>query len=94
MTSMFRSGVVASVLVLAAPVAGAQDDPASPIVITNVNVIDGLNEVLIEDTNVVIEGNLIAQITTEDVAVASGQVIDGGGLTMDPGLADAHPHRN
>jgi adenine deaminase len=71
-----------------------QGDPADPIVITNVNVIDRLNEALIENTNAVIEGKLIAQITIKDVAVAGGRVIDGGGRTMDPGLADAHPHRN
>ena len=89
---MWRKTLLSSVFVLAASAAGAQDDPAGPILITNVNVFDGVNEALIENANVVIDGNLISQITTEDVAVAGGQVIDGGGRTMIPGLTDAHWH--
>ena len=89
---MWRKTLISSAFVLAASAAGAQDDPAGPILITNVNVFDGVNEALIENANVVIDGNLISQITTEDVAVAGGQVIDGGGRTMIPGLTDAHWH--
>ncbi|MFD0980340.1 metal-dependent hydrolase family protein [Tropicimonas aquimaris] len=88
---LFRT-LIASSLVLAASVAGAQEDPAGPILITNVNVFDGLNEELIENANVVIDGNLITQITTDEVAVAGGQVIDAGGRTMIPGLTDSHWH--
>nr|WP_245220662.1 amidohydrolase family protein [Ruegeria sp. HKCCSP335] len=87
-----RHVLAASTLVLAASLSAAQDDPAGPIVITNVNVFDGVNEALIGNANVVIDGNLISQVTTEDVAVAGGQVIDGGGRTMIPGLTDVHWH--
>ncbi|HPG21612.1 MAG TPA: amidohydrolase family protein [Amaricoccus sp.] len=70
----------------------AQDDPGGPILITNVNVFDGINEELIENATVVIDGNLISEISTEDLAVAGARVIDGGGRTMIPGLIDAHWH--
>ena len=60
MSIISRRTVIASVLDLAASIAGAQDQPARPIVITNVNVFDGLNEELIDGANVVVSGKLIA----------------------------------
>ena len=89
---MLKRFLAASAFALAASAAGAQDDPAGPIAITNVNVFDGLNEALIEGANVVIKGNLISQISTEDIAVAGGRVIDGGGRTLMPGMIDTHTH--
>lgn len=77
-------------LALAAGPSLAQDN--APILITNVNVFDGVNEALIEDANVVVTGNLITAVSTEDLAVAGGQVIDGGGRTLIPGLIDVHWH--
>ncbi len=59
---------------------------------TNVNVFDGVNKKLIENASVVVTGNLITAVSTDDLAVAGGKVIDGGGRTMIPGLIDAHWH--
>ncbi|MBY6091038.1 amidohydrolase family protein [Maritimibacter alkaliphilus] len=70
--------------------AAAQD--GMPILFTNVNVFDGVNETLIENANVVVTDNLISEISTEPLAVAGGRVIDGGGRTMIPGLIDVHWH--
>ena len=70
----------------------AQDTDTTPILITNVNVFDGVNETLVENASVVVTGNLITQISTEDLAVAGGTVIDGGGRTLIPGLIDVHWH--
>jgi len=64
----------------------------APILFTNVNVFDGVNEQLIENANVVVTGNLITAVSTEDLAVAGGQIIDGGGRTLMPGLIDVHWH--
>lgn len=89
---MLRRALITSALVLAAAAAGAQDDPVRPIVIPSVNVVDRLNKALIQNASVVTNGNLIAQNTTEEVAVAGGRVIDGGGRTMIPGLTDSHWH--
>lgn len=68
----------------------AQDEQVT--LFTNVNVFDGENEALIENANVVVTGNKITAVSTEPLAVAGGNVIDGGGRTLMPGLIDAHWH--
>ena len=65
---------------------------SGPVLFTNVNVFDGVNEALIMNANVVVTDNLITAISTEPLAVAGGTVIDGGGRTLMPGLIDAHWH--
>ncbi|MEQ9696136.1 amidohydrolase family protein [Shimia sp. SDUM112013] len=67
----------------------AQD---GPILFSNVDVFDGQTLELMKDMNVVVTGNLITQVTADDVAVAGGQVIDGEGYTLMPGLSDTHVH--
>lgn len=70
-----------------------QDElPVGPILFTNVDVFDGVNDKLIKKANVVVTGNKITEITTKDLAVAGGQVIDGEGYTLMPGLIDSHTH--
>ncbi len=84
---------ISSVALLAALVSSpAFTQETGPILISNVNVFDGVNETLIENANVVVTDNLITEISTEELAVAGGRVIDGGGRTMIPGLIDAHWH--
>ncbi|AXI53370.1 hydrolase [Sulfitobacter sp. JL08] len=70
----------------------AAQDASGPILFTNVNVFDGVNEALIENANVVVTDNLITAVSTEPLAVAGGTVIDGGGRTLMPGLIDCHWH--
>ena len=72
----------------------AQDEtaPDGPILFTNVNVFDGVSEELITNANVVVTGKMITAVSTEDMAVAGGRVIDGGGRTLMPGLSDTHVH--
>jgi imidazolonepropionase-like amidohydrolase len=72
----------------------AQDDtsPDGPILFTNVNVFDGVSDKLIKNANVVVTGNIITAVSTKDLAVAGGRVINGGGRTLMPGLADTHVH--
>ncbi|MCA0928785.1 MULTISPECIES: metal-dependent hydrolase family protein [Ruegeria] len=85
-----RTALSASLaLILSTGVAVSQD---GPILFTNVDVFDGVNETLMEDVNVVVTDNLITQISSDDIAVAGGQVIDGGGRTLMPGLSDTHAH--
>ncbi len=45
-------------------VAPAFAQEGTPILFTNVNVFDGVNEELIENANVVVTGNLITEIST------------------------------
>ena len=90
MSFSIRSSILSVVVTVGASTALAED--ALPVLFTNVNVFDGVNEALIENANVVVTGNKISQISTEPLAVAGGTVIDGGGRTMIPGLIDVHWH--
>ncbi|KUJ83207.1 hydrolase [Ruegeria marisrubri] len=89
MRIFIRFAAVATTFGLAVSVAQAQD---GPILFTNVNVFDGVNERLIENANVVVTDNLISAVSSEPLVVAGGRVIDAGGRTMIPGLIDVHWH--
>lgn len=62
------------------------------VLFTNVNVFDGVNEALIENASVLVEGNLIKTVTTDTVDAGEATVIDGGGRTLTPGFIDNHVH--
>lgn len=62
------------------------------VLINNVHVFDGVNERRIMNANVLIEGNLITQVSSDPIAADGAQVIDGGGRTLMPGLIDMHWH--
>jgi imidazolonepropionase-like amidohydrolase len=85
-----------AVLLLLAPIwASAQDGPPSFILITNAVVWDGTSDTAAPGTNVLVENNLIKQISSEPIAVnrsASTKVINAGGRTLMPGLIDMHTH--
>ena len=70
----------------------AAQEASGPILFTNVNVFDGVNEALIKNANVVVTGNKITAVSTKPLAIAGGTVIDGGGRTMMPGMIDVHWH--
>ena len=55
-------------------------------------VFDGVSDKLSKTTNVLVEGNLIKQISTDPIMADGATVIDGGGRTLMPGLIDAHVH--
>ena len=76
-------------LSLAGPVS-AQDTPKT--LFTNVNVFDGVSEKRIMNANVLVEGNLIKEVSTAKINTPGTSVIDGGGRTLMPGLIDAHWH--
>ncbi len=70
----------------------AQNSATNIVLITNANVFDGVNEKLIENTDVLIEGNLIKSIGNNIRAPKGAQTIDAGGKTLMPGLIDVHWH--
>ena len=82
--------IVALALAASVGLPAAAQDASGPILFTNVNVFDGVNEALIENANVVVTDNLITAVSTEPLAIAGGTVIDGGGRTLMPGLTDCH----
>lgn len=67
-------------------------EPPFPILFTNVHVFDGVSEDRIENANVLVVGNLIAEVSTEPLVAANARIIDGGGRTLMPGLIDSHTH--
>ena len=70
----------------------AQDASLEVILIKNVKVFDGENEALIENANVLIEGNLIKEVSTSKISSKGATIIDGKGYTIVPGLIDSHVH--
>ena len=70
----------------------AEEKPIPKTLFTNVHVFDGVNEKRIENANVLVEGNLIKQISTKPIAADGATVIDGKGHTLMPGIIDAHAH--
>lgn len=70
----------------------AQEAQPSRILFVNVHVFDGKSEQRIENANVLVEGNVIKQVSTEEIAATNATVIDGGGRTLMPGLIDNHWH--
>ncbi|WP_425045218.1 amidohydrolase family protein [Primorskyibacter sp. S87] len=75
-----------------APAAAAETEAPPPILFTNVNVFDGFGPELIEGANVLVEGNVITQVSTETIEAEGAFVIDASGKTMTPGLIDMHQH--
>jgi imidazolonepropionase-like amidohydrolase len=78
--------------ILSGSAAVAANEAERRILITNVDVFDGVNEELIETANILVQGNLIAQISTSKINAPGATVIDGGGRVMTPGFIDAHTH--
>jgi imidazolonepropionase-like amidohydrolase len=89
---MKHTKLAAVALCLFLPVANAKDTAPAQSLFTNVHVFDGINEKLIENANVLVEGNLIKSVSTSKITADGATVIDGGGRTLLPGLADTHVH--
>ena len=70
--------MTASALALTAGIASAQDALPQTL-FTNVHVFDGISESRIENASVLVEGNLIKEVSTETIDAPDATVIDGGG---------------
>ncbi|MET3910454.1 imidazolonepropionase-like amidohydrolase [Bradyrhizobium sp. S3.3.6] len=96
---MLRKLICASAVCLAysAPsldVARAQERSAVTI-FENVRIFDGKNPSLSAPSNVLVRGNIIERITTDQIPAdrrADTQIIPGGGRVLMPGLSDMHWH--
>ena len=63
------------------------------MVITNGNVFDGNHEQLKMHAHVIIEDNMVTEITGDEISLEQfDEVIDAGGRTVNPGLVDSHVH--
>lgn len=92
------SGWLSSVLLVLVGVAGLavadvdRSGEVRQILIENVRVFDGRGDRLSGVTNVLVENNLIKQVSTNAMAGDKAQVIDGAGRVLMPGLIEAHGH--
>ena len=68
-----------------------QAEQATRILIKNVNIFDGKSATLATGQDVLVEGNLIAQIG-QGLEGGDAKAIDGQGRTLMPGLIDGHAH--
>jgi imidazolonepropionase-like amidohydrolase len=83
--------VLIAVLATISPWVSAQDETANQILLTNVQIFDGVNARRMAG-NVLVEGNLIKQVSADTIDAPGATVIDGGGRTLMPGLIDMHSH--
>ncbi|MGI9432402.1 MAG: amidohydrolase family protein [Myxococcota bacterium] len=84
---------LALLLGLAVPAAvAAEDEPPQQILFTNANVFDGFSPTLQPNTNVLVEGNVITQVSSAPIDAPGAFVVDAAGRTMTPGLIDMHTH--
>ena len=88
-----RLFLVAAVLLILCASAIAQ--PETTTLFQNVRVFDGKSGTVGAPSNVLIKGNIIARVSTADIAVdpkASPTIIAGAGRVLMPGLIEAHWH--
>jgi len=87
--------ITVAFLLLAPSWAPAQDGSPSFVLFTNVSLWDGTSETSASGMNVLVENNLIKQISADPIPVnrsANTTIIDGGGRVLMPGLIDMHTH--
>ena len=70
----------------------SQEEAPRRILFTNVNVFDGYAETLQNGMSVLVEGNLIKEVSSSDISAPGATVIDGGRRTLMPGMVDLHSH--
>jgi imidazolonepropionase-like amidohydrolase len=87
-----RIGAILAGLLLLTGTALGQDDAVEQTLFTNVSVFDGYAEELAMGMNVLVENNLIKEISGEAINAPGATVIDGGGRTLMPGLIENHAH--
>jgi len=92
-TPTFCMAVVAASLVFT-PVFAQQQEQTEPhrILFTNASVFDGFAPELIEGANVLLEGSVITQVSTNAIEAPNAIVIDATGKYLTPGLIDMHTH--
>jgi len=74
-------------------VIAAENPPPKQVLFKNVNVFNGTDNKIYKNQQVLVEANLIKEISSGEIQADSGAtVIDGGGRTLTPGFVEAHAH--
>ncbi len=77
---------------VAVPFGALAQDHTSRVLFENVDVFDSKNATLIEGAHVLVEGNLVSEVSKEPIEPDGALVLDGEGRTLIPGLIDGHNH--
>ncbi|TIM49439.1 MAG: amidohydrolase family protein [Mesorhizobium sp.] len=80
--------MLAAALLLGLCASASADD----VLFENVRIFDGKGAALSAPSSVLVQGNLIARISTSPIAAEGAHRIAGNGRTLMPGLIDAHWH--
>lgn len=95
MSKIFKQCAIAVVLAssFATVAVSAAEKVAQQVLFKNVSVFNGIDNKLYTKSNVLVEGNLIKSISSEDITTnADAIIIDGEGRTLMPGLIEGHGH--
>jgi imidazolonepropionase-like amidohydrolase/heat shock protein HslJ len=99
LTLVSEDGTMLATFDLLAPPSGNGEvgeevaETSDAILFRNVRIFDGNSPQLSEISNVLVQGNLIAEISVDPIDVPTGAtIIEGDGDTLMPGLIDAHWH--
>jgi imidazolonepropionase-like amidohydrolase len=65
---------------------------SKPLILANASIVDGTQDRAKGGMNVLIEGDLIREVSSKPISSASAKVIDLKGKTLMPGLIDCHVH--
>jgi len=87
----FISFIFAGIALACSSLALAQDATPSQTLFTNVQIFDGVNKERMTGS-VLVESNMIKQVSAEAISAPGATVIDGGGRTLMPGLIENHAH--
>ena len=69
-----------------------RDPGKTPTLFTNARVFDGVHGDCPDGMQVLVEGDVIREVSSQAIKVANAHVIDVAGRTLMPGLIDAHVH--
>ncbi|MGN6769620.1 MAG: amidohydrolase family protein [Rhizobiaceae bacterium] len=62
------------------------------ILFTNARLLDGVRDQPVEGASVLVEGQMIREVSDKRISSATARIIDLGGRTLMPGLIDCHTH--